>query len=113
VPLVAFSLPVPLSDGPGVVGIVWDAVLLLDAELLGDPDADWYLGTQDQTDALYAELHSLWVGTGGDPAVSADELVDAWFACAGSASPSDSPLSMPPWLCAGIMMGVPGFPSFS
>jgi hypothetical protein len=96
-----------------VVGIVWDALLLLDAELLADPGADWYEGTQDQTDALYAELLGIWDDFGGTPSLSAEGLVDRWFDGAGSLPPSDSCLSMPPWLCAGIMMGVPGFPTFS
>ena len=109
----ASSLPLTHSSGTEVVGFVWDALLLLDAELLADSDADWYLGFQDQSDALYAELLGIWVDSGGDPAVSAEDWVDRWFAGAGSVSPPDSPLSMPSWLCAGIMMGVPGFPSFS
>lgn len=96
-----------------VVGIVWDALLLLDAELLVDSGADWYQGTQDQTDALYAELLGIWDDHGGTPSLTAEGLVDLWFGAAGSLPPSDSWHSMPPWLCAVVMMGVPGFPTFS
>jgi len=99
------------SPAPGVVGIVWDALLLLDAVLLADPDADcWYVGAQDQTDSLYAELLAIWVRC---PSLSAEGLVNEWFLDDGSSPPIDSCLDMPPWLVAGIMMGVPGFPSFS
>lgn len=101
-----------MSSSPpatGVVGIVWDALLLLDAELLADPDADWYVGAQDQTDVLYAELLGIWERC---PSLPAEGLVDEWFSGAGSPPPSDSCLEMPPWLVAGIMMGAPGFPSF-